>query len=159
MRRIAPTRPDAARAAARREADRDALDEPVDVVLAALVVALIGFGVVMVYSASRGRRRRCSYQDPQFFLKRQAVYAVGRALRSSSSSARIDYHRLYKLTYPILGGVGAPARRCASSASVTAAAARRAGSRSVRSTSSPPRWRSSRSCSGSRTRSRRRPSR
>ena len=79
--------------------------------------------------------------------------------RSSSSSALVDYHRLYKLTYPVLGGVGAPARRCASSASVTAAAARRAGSRSVRCTSSRPRWRSSRSSRGSPTRSRRRPRR
>ena len=77
---------------------------PVDVVLAALVVALIGFGVVMVYSAS-AVQATLHYHDPQFFLKRQAAYAVG-ALALFFVLGLIDYHRLYKLTYPVLGGVG-----------------------------------------------------
>ncbi len=51
-----------------------------DPVLAATVVALIGFGVVMVYSAS-AVQATVQYHDPQFFLKRQAAYAVGGALR------------------------------------------------------------------------------
>lgn len=77
---------------------------PVDVALAALVVALIGFGVVMVYSAS-AVQATLHHHDPQFFLKRQAAYAaVGLTLFFGVSM--IDYHRLYKLTYPVLGGVG-----------------------------------------------------
>ncbi|AKU98030.1 Cell division protein FtsW [Labilithrix luteola] len=77
---------------------------PVDVVMAAIVVALIGFGVVMVYSAS-AVQATLHYHDPQFFLKRQAAYAVvGLAL--IFLVGMVDYHRLYKLTYPVLGGVG-----------------------------------------------------
>ena len=78
--------------------------KPVDVVLAALVVGLIGFGVVMVYSAS-AVQATLHYHDPQFFLKRQAAYAVG-GLTLFFVLGLIDYHRLYKLTYPVLGGVG-----------------------------------------------------
>ena len=78
--------------------------KPVDVVLAALVVGLIGFGVVMVYSAS-AVQATLHYHDPQFFLKRQAAYAaVG--LVMFFVLGMVDYHRLYKLTYPVLGGVG-----------------------------------------------------
>jgi len=77
---------------------------PVDPVLAAVVVALIGFGVVMVYSAS-AVQATVQYHDPQFFLKRQAAYAVA-ALAALWVSSRIDYHRLYKLTYPLLALVG-----------------------------------------------------
>jgi cell division protein FtsW len=82
----------------------NAAKKPVDVVLAALIVALIGFGVVMVYSAS-AVQATVHYHDPQFFLKRQAAYAsVGLAL--FFLIGMVDYHRLYKLTYPVLGGVG-----------------------------------------------------
>ncbi len=82
-----------------------ALDRPVDIALAAIVVALIGFGVVMVYSAS-AVQATLHLHDPQFFLKRQAAYAiVGLAVFFLVGS--VDYHRLYKLTYPVLGAVGA----------------------------------------------------
>ena len=76
----------------------------VDPVLAAVIIALIGFGVVMVYSASavQGTVRQ---HDAQFFLKRQAVYA-GLSLLVVYLASRVDYHRLYKLTYPVLVGVG-----------------------------------------------------
>ncbi len=84
--------------------------KPVDVVLAALVVGLIGFGVVMVYSAS-AVQATLRYHDPQFFLKRQAAYAVG-ALALFFLIGLVDYHRLYKLTYPVLGGVGALLLAC-----------------------------------------------
>jgi cell division protein FtsW len=77
---------------------------PVDAVLAAVVVALIGFGVVMVYSAS-AVQATVQYHDPQFFLKRQAAYAVA-ALAAMWAASRIDYHHLYKLTYPVLAVVG-----------------------------------------------------
>lgn len=77
---------------------------PVDVVLAALIIALIGFGVVMVYSAS-AVQATLHQHDPQFFLKKQGAYAVV-ALTLFFVVSMIDYHRLYKLTYPVLGGVG-----------------------------------------------------
>lgn len=76
---------------------------PVDSVLAAVVIALIGFGVVMVYSAS-AIDATVHFKNPQFFLQRQAVYAVG-ALFVMWLSSRIDYRRLRPLTYPILGAV------------------------------------------------------
>jgi cell division protein FtsW len=82
----------------------DGAASSVDVVLAAVVVALIGFGVVMVFSAS-AVQATVQYHDPQFFLKRQAIYAVA-ALVAMWAASRFDYHRLYKLTYPVLGVVG-----------------------------------------------------
>jgi cell division protein FtsW len=77
---------------------------PVDPVLAAVVIALVGFGVVMVYSAS-AVQATVQYHDPQFFLKRQTVYAAS-ALAVVWAASRVDYHRLYKLTYPVLALVG-----------------------------------------------------
>jgi cell division protein FtsW len=79
-------------------------ERPVDVVLAAIVVALVAFGVVMVYSAS-AVQATLHLHDPQYFLKRQAAYAV-LSLLVFFGLASLDYHRLYKLTYPVLGGVG-----------------------------------------------------
>ncbi len=74
-----------------------------DVVLAAVVIALLGFGVVMVYSASV-IEATVVFRDPQYFLKRQAVYA-GVALVLMLVTSHIDYHLLRPLTYPILGVV------------------------------------------------------
>lgn len=76
----------------------------VDKVLAAVVVALVGFGVVMVYSASAVQATLQNH-DPQFYLKRQAAYA-GAALVLMWLTSRIDYRRLYRLTYPVLALVG-----------------------------------------------------
>ncbi|MEO7093939.1 MAG: FtsW/RodA/SpoVE family cell cycle protein, partial [Polyangiales bacterium] len=73
---------------------------PVDPIMAALIVSLVAFGVVMVYSAS-AIEATVQHKDAQYFLKRQVVYAlVGLSLTWFVS--RIDYHRLRKLTYPIL---------------------------------------------------------
>ncbi|HEY8077789.1 MAG TPA: putative lipid II flippase FtsW [Labilithrix sp.] len=80
------------------------IDKAPDVAMAALVVALIGFGVVMVYSAS-AVQATLHQHDPQFFLKRQAAYA-GVSLLAFFAIGSIDYHRLYKLTYPLLAIVG-----------------------------------------------------
>jgi len=77
----------------------------VDAVLAATVIALVGFGVVMVYSAS-AVQATVQYGDPQYFLKRQTVYALA-ALATMWGVSRIDYHRLYRLTYPMLAFVAA----------------------------------------------------
>src|ERR1019366_2682114 len=65
---------------------------PIDPVLAAVVVALIGFGIVMVYSAS-AVQATVQYHDPQFFLKRQVGYALA-SLVVFFGLSRIDYHRL-----------------------------------------------------------------
>jgi cell division protein FtsW len=75
-----------------------------DPVLAATVIALIGFGIVMVFSAS-AVQATVKYQDPEFFLKRQVAYA-GLGLALMWAASRVDYHRLYSLTYPVLGVVG-----------------------------------------------------
>ncbi|MEZ4227416.1 MAG: putative lipid II flippase FtsW [Polyangiaceae bacterium] len=76
---------------------------PVDPVLAALAIALVGFGVVMVYSASV-IEATAVFRDPQYFLKRQAVYA-GAGLLLMFIVSRIDYHKIRPLTYPVLGVV------------------------------------------------------
>jgi cell division protein FtsW len=81
------------------------VENPVDVVLAAIVIGLIGFGVVMVYSAS-AVQATLHQHDPQFFLKRQAAYAIV-SLGVFFVLGMVDYHRLYRLTYPVLFGVGA----------------------------------------------------
>ncbi len=75
-------------------------DGPVDSLLAAIVIALIGFGIVMVYSAS-AVEATTRYKDPEFFLKRQAIWG-GFALVAMWIASRIDYRRLKALTYPIL---------------------------------------------------------
>jgi cell division protein FtsW len=76
---------------------------PVDVVLAALVIALIGFGVVMVYSASV-IEATTDFGDPEFYLKRQVVYAAV-ALAVMALVSRVDYHKLRPFTYPGLAVV------------------------------------------------------
>jgi cell division protein FtsW len=78
-------------------------DGPVDSVLAATVIALIGFGVVMVYSAS-AVEATVRHHDAQFFLKRQAIYAV-LAIVSMWLTSRLDYRKIKPLTYPILATV------------------------------------------------------
>ncbi len=75
-------------------------DGPVDSLLAAIVIALIGFGVVMVYSAS-AVEATTRYRDAEFFLKRQAVWGAF-ALCAMWVTSRIDYKRLKPLTYPVL---------------------------------------------------------
>jgi cell division protein FtsW len=82
---------------------KESVAGPVDPVLAAIIIALIGFGVVMVYSAS-AIEATVRYKDAQFFLKKQAVYAGG-ALVVMWLTSRVDYRRLRPFTYPILIGV------------------------------------------------------
>jgi cell division protein FtsW len=96
-------KPTAADAAARPEVAwllRSSPTGPVDAVLAAVVIALIGFGVVMVYSAS-AIEATVRYKDAQFFLKRQAVYAA-MSLVAMWVTSRFDYRRIKVLTYPVL---------------------------------------------------------
>lgn len=72
---------------------------PIDAVLTAIVVGLVVFGVVMVYSAS-AIHAAVRLHDPQFFLVRQTVYAT-LGLVTLFVAASIDYHRLRVFTYPI----------------------------------------------------------
>lgn len=73
---------------------------PVDSVLAAVVIALVGFGVIMVYSAS-AIEATVRHHDAQFFLKRQAMFALS-ALFTMWLVSRFDYRKLRPFTYPIL---------------------------------------------------------
>ncbi len=73
---------------------------PVDNVLAAAVIALIGFGVVMVYSGS-AFEATVRFGDAQHYLKRQAIYAA-MAMVTMWLASRFDYRRLRVLTYPVL---------------------------------------------------------
>jgi cell division protein FtsW len=78
---------------------------PMDPVLMALAVALLGFGVVMVYSAS-SIEATVSWQNPFYFLQRQALFACA-SLVVMLGFAHVDYQRLKPLTYPVLGVVTA----------------------------------------------------
>ncbi len=82
------TRPAAKGGVARRLITQSGVG-PVDNVLAAAVVALIGFGVVMVYSGS-AYEATVRFGDAQHYLKRQAVYAA-MALVIMWLVSRFDY--------------------------------------------------------------------
>lgn len=75
-----------------------------DPVLLALVVALIAFGVVMVFSASAvfASQSRFTHHDGHYFLVRQALYALV-AVPVMLGVSRIDPRRWQALTYPVLG--------------------------------------------------------
>jgi cell division protein FtsW len=75
---------------------------PVDTILAAAVVTVLGFGLVMVYSAS-AFDATVRFGDAQHYLKRQAVYAFG-ALVVMWLVSRFDYRRIRPFTYPLLLG-------------------------------------------------------
>lgn len=72
-----------------------------DPVLWSLTVLLMGFGVVMVYSAS-SIEATLGFNDPYHFLKRQSVFALA-GLAIMYALSRFDYQRFRRLTYPILG--------------------------------------------------------
>jgi cell division protein FtsW len=74
---------------------------PADHLLAAVVVGLVAFGVVMVFSASAVYASQI-HGSGHHFLVRQAVFA-GLGLMLMLAAARVDYHRYRALTYPILG--------------------------------------------------------
>lgn len=75
---------------------------PVDPVLFGIVIALVAFGVVMVFSASAVFASQ-RYHDGHYFLVRQGIFAA-MAIVVMLFVSRIDYHRLRPLTYPLLGG-------------------------------------------------------
>jgi cell division protein FtsW len=65
------------------------------------VILLVGFGIVMVYSAS-AVRASYEHNDPTHFLVRQVVYAVLGILAMLIAS-QIDYRWYKKIIYPLLG--------------------------------------------------------
>jgi len=77
-------------------------DSKIDAVLLASVLLLIGFGIVMVYSASSFYSLK-KFNDEFFFLKKQAVFAVAGILILYVFS-RIDARFLKYLAYPALIG-------------------------------------------------------
>ncbi len=76
---------------------------PIDPVLAAVPIALLGFGVVMVFSASAIEASQVLH-DPFHFLRRQAVFACA-GLAVMLGLAHVDYHKLRRFTYPALCAV------------------------------------------------------
>jgi cell division protein FtsW len=69
-------------------------------ILALVTLALVAFGLVMVYSATSASAT-VGNGDPMAFLERQAVYAlIGVVLMTLA--ARFDYHRLRYLTAPLV---------------------------------------------------------
>jgi cell division protein FtsW len=76
---------------------------PADALLYGTVIALIAFGVVMVYSASAVFASQ-RFENGYFFLVRQGAFALI-ALPMMVAIARIDYHRYRVFTYPLLAGV------------------------------------------------------
>lgn len=85
------------------ETTRAVRQGPIDVPLAAVVVALLGFGLMMVFSAS-AIEATVSYQDPYHFLKRQGAFMLF-GLAAMWVASQLDYHRYQPFTYIILGSV------------------------------------------------------
>lgn len=71
-----------------------------DTTLAALLIALLGFGVVMVLSAGVVEANS-TFDDPYHFVRRQALFAL-LAVFALWGVSRVDYHKLQLLTYPCL---------------------------------------------------------
>jgi cell division protein FtsW len=65
------------------------------------VILLVGFGIVMVYSAS-AVRASYEHNDPTHFLVRQVVFALLGVLAMLIAS-QIDYRWYKKIIYPLLG--------------------------------------------------------
>jgi cell division protein FtsW len=76
---------------------------PMDPVLAAIAIALLGFGVVMVFGAS-SIEATVAWHSPFYFLQRQALFACA-GLGVMMFFAHFDYRRLRRFTYVALGGV------------------------------------------------------
>ena len=75
------------------------VEEP-DIVLIAAVLALTGFGIVMVFSAGAAFAAK-NYNDWTYFLKREAIYAAA-GLLAFFVGARMDYSVYRRITYPLL---------------------------------------------------------
>lgn len=74
---------------------------PFDAPLLAVVIALVGLGLVMVYSASAVQMPWRGLEHA-FYLKRQLMY-VAMGLVAMLVALRVDYRWWRRLTYPMLG--------------------------------------------------------
>jgi cell division protein FtsW len=93
-------------AAAERGARREGLGGQLEYhVLLLVTLALVAFGLVMVYSASSGRAV-VGAGDPMYYLKRQALFAVA-GLGLMTLFARLDFRSLRALAPPLLLASGA----------------------------------------------------
>jgi len=76
-------------------------DEGIDLVLLATLIALCGFGVVMVYSASAVYAAQ-KFGSASYFLRRDLVYtAIG--MGALAFAARRDFSEYRRWAYPLLG--------------------------------------------------------
>jgi cell division protein FtsW len=73
----------------------------VDQILAAAVLLLVGFGVVMIYSSSAVFADR-NMEDPEFFLNRQLMW-VGMGLVAMMMTSWVGHRATARLAYPLLG--------------------------------------------------------
>ena len=70
-------------------------------VLIIVVVLLVLFGLVMLYSTS-GPQGEKLFGNPAYFIQRQVVWlALG--LVAAAIGARVDYHRWLRIAWPLLG--------------------------------------------------------
>lgn len=72
-----------------------------DYSLVAVIILLICFGLIMLYSTS-SYIAQMNYNDDMFFFKKQALISVGCIVMAIGISM-LDYHLLIKLTMPLYG--------------------------------------------------------
>lgn len=73
----------------------------IDYLLLTAVVLLIFTGTLMVYSASAINANE-KYHDAYYFLKREIVFALI-AIGMLFTMMKIDYHKYWKMVYPLMG--------------------------------------------------------
>ncbi len=74
----------------------------IDLTFFVLVMIILMFGLVMMFSASYAYAYYNENHDSFFFIKKQALWAVI-GLIIMLFATRIDYHWIHKLVYPVLG--------------------------------------------------------
>lgn len=73
-----------------------------DLTFFVLVIVILMIGLVMMFSASYAYAYYNKQQDSFFFIKKQLFFAV-LGLIAMFVLAKIDYHWLHKIAYPVLG--------------------------------------------------------
>ncbi len=112
-------------------------------VLVLVTLALVAFGMVMVYSATSASAA-IGGGNPAYYLKRQGIYAAARARAPASIASRWSYRSLRHFAPVLVLGSLVPARARARRGQQRSTA-RAGGSTSAARPSSRPSWRSSRS--------------
>ena len=73
---------------------------PPDSLLFGVVAALVGLGLIMIYSASSATAARDNH-DAAYYLKRQLIWLVI-SLVCATVAYRLDYRKLAKVAQPLL---------------------------------------------------------